>query len=304
MDFLAINDSQKALCEAYYADPAMLNKFSPDEYATCASEHIEKVNGFLETEGFSARLSPGSEAALYVAARLKIKFQWPTIGHQGSLSAVGVDYRGVRFEQQSGHDFRVYQVTGCSEISEVLSVRATNGDEICMAMPQGDTVFERFALLEAISRWEGAKGTLSNYDSATFPMVDIDDAVDASWLRGLKAQGPINFVKGGAICSLGSRGPVLYEIGQAVQQTKFQMNHKGAAVESAAAMEILDVDGPGEKEYHAFVINRPFYLWIMRQGIATPVFAAFIDQADWKMPVHTDTVFHPRRSEAKCCCLQ
>ncbi len=287
INFSPSNDTQRALCEAYRLDPFMLQRFSPAEYATCVSLDIEEVNKFLGTKGFNARLSGGSERALYVAAMLNIRFEWPMIGDLGFLSVDGVDYPSVRFETRHGHEFSVYHLRDCAEISEVLAVTATNGDEIFMAMQEGDTVLQRFDLLEAISRWKRDERRSLRYNTVIFPMIDIDHEVDTTWLSGLQV---INDAS------------VLCEIGQAVQQTKFQMNHKGAAVESAAAMEVLDGDGSGKKEYRAFTINRPFYLWIMRKDVTTPIFAGYIDHSNWKAPVDTEDVID--RSVSSCCCIQ
>ena len=35
---------------------------------------------------------------------------------------------------------------------------------------------------------------------------------------------------------------------------------------------------------HGYIINEPFYLWIMRKGVMLPIFAAYFDEESWKAP--------------------
>lgn len=73
-----------------------------------------------------------------------------------------------------------------------------------------------------------------------------------------------------------------YRIRQALQETRFQMNEKGARAQSAVAIEICVkcIQQPTP----TFDITEPFYIWIERPGMSVPLFAAYVDQVDWKEP--------------------
>jgi hypothetical protein len=105
-----------------------------------------------------------------------------------------------------------------------------------------------------------ASRTEISYSDAIVPMVDIDQEVDISWLVGMRMSDSM-------------------KISQARQQTKFQMNEKGAKVQSAATICIEKCFRPKE-----FKICDSFYLCIVRPGMKTPVFAAYIDKDSWKEP--------------------
>jgi hypothetical protein len=72
-----------------------------------------------------------------------------------------------------------------------------------------------------------------------------------------------------------------FYIGQALQQTKFRMNEKGAKVESAVAMSL---NRGMAVEPEPYVIDRPFVLWIERPGMAIPFFAAVLCEDVWREP--------------------
>jgi hypothetical protein len=222
------------------------------------------------------------------------------MGKRGRKSILDVnkkEYPAVKFDKEEGQLFRVYKNrTSTSKIS-ILEIVAKNGDYVYMAkrpmhypqicwrgtnpgpIPKLKGSPERapsdqFDILRNIEEFKAelSDENLVNYDEAVFPMVDIDQEVDVKWLENIKA------------CS---ENEEKYAVVQALQQTKFQMNEKGAKVESAAAISMVYTEcAPKPKK--VFTITDSFYLWIMRPGMKTPIFAAYIDFDAWKAPKIAD----------------
>lgn len=66
-----------------------------------------------------------------------------------------------------------------------------------------------------------------------------------------------------------------YFIGQALQETRFQMDEKNVAAQNAVQRCCL-------KSVPTFKLDKPFYLWIERLGMTIPLFAAYIAIDNWK----------------------
>lgn len=66
-------------------------------------------------------------------------------------------------------------------------------------------------------------------------------------------------------------------IAQAEQQTKFSMDETGARVEDAVVLAVIQC-----MLQPAYVLDKPFYVWIHREGAPEPYFAGYITPQDWK----------------------
>jgi len=119
----------------------------------------------------------------------------------------------------------------------------------------------KFGIFLKVAELERVKATSHNYSGASFPMIDLDVKPDISWIKGLRIG-------------------VDYWVDQAIQQTKFRMNEFGARAQSAVGMTLrCKGAGPGPH-----VIDRPFLLWIQRDGMQFPLFAAVLCEDSWKEP--------------------
>ena len=107
---------------------------------------------------------------------------------------------------------------------------------------------------------------LGHYDSLVFPMIDLNQQVDISWLGGLKTTDEAGRV---------------WEISQAKQQTKFKMNELGARVKSAVAVAIRCLS---IARNNPIIIDKPFFLWIQRQGLSYPLLYSYLDYECWSNP--------------------
>jgi len=100
------------------------------------------------------------------------------------------------------------------------------------------------------------------FEGVMFPMVELDMQPDIRWIHGMEN---------------GS-----WSIEQALQQTRFRMNEKGAKVESAAAMRSICEDASAKPT--PVLIDGPFLLWIERKGLDVPLFCAVLCEDAWKEP--------------------
>jgi serine protease inhibitor len=100
-------------------------------------------------------------------------------------------------------------------------------------------------------------------------MIDLNETVDIGWLKEMLT-----------VDEIGDS----WKISQALQQTKFKMNETGAHVKSAVAIGVMRCVSFGRPPELHLVIDKPFLLWIAREGTSLPIFAAYLDEDVWKDP--------------------
>jgi hypothetical protein len=224
-----------------------------------------------------------SEKNSDIASILNIALEWEHEGTKTTFNESCLEYEdgtsinvpldkefpAVKFSKEEGQNFKVYKVTTAgtplsNNHNKILEIKAKNGDWVYMMVDWfmygsgwgmgGFNPFKSFYLLNAITMWQASvisENEITDYDEAIFPMVNIG-----------------------------------YEVVQALQQTKFQMNEKGAKIISAAAMNIFECTACCEpKPKKALKFDDSFYLWIVRPGMKTPIFAAYIDTDAWKASI-------------------
>ncbi|MFC1623036.1 hypothetical protein ACFL2R_01355 [Patescibacteria group bacterium] len=235
-----------------------VEKFSKKELRAWVSNSAEEINEILKKEGFDIRLHdlrPGETAFLSI---LQILLKWITPGTECVIRRPGdlKEYPGVFLRKG-------FQVLASSNHADsIICIQSKNGDQVFMTI--ADEELKDFKLFKKIEMLDiGIElAELTNISSVKFPMIDLDQQPDISWL-----QGTYHHQEG--------------VIAQAKQQTKFKMNEKGALLESAVAITTMKCCLHNKKE---ITINQPFYLWIKRPGVSLPIFCAYMDTASWKKP--------------------
>lgn len=256
------NANQAILLDQYYPKKNQLSLISPNEMKSIASQDLSVVNRFLKENGFAIQLDERKDADFAVASILKIMLEWKKEAKKCSFTRDGKEYTAVSMNE----GFRVRSnVLGVKQVE----IEAKNGDIIYMSIAQQP--LQGFELLERLEHYltgnpnNPSRCFLSTwteeYDSLIFPVVDIKQEVDIKWLERM------------------SYGRAF--ITQALQETHFKMNDKGATAKSAVAIAGIRCCAPSKKSYS---IDQPFYLWIMRPGMSIPLFAAYIEPSDWKEP--------------------
>ncbi len=239
------------------------------ELSGIASRSHEVINQFLASKKFDIRLDPfppaNSEAKPWGAASvLDVMVEWIT---EGTQRPIWSDDRSARFEGVELKDgVRIFVTPGREE--PIVRVTTKSGDVVYMSMcdsgePNMDT------LLDTVGEWSRNLVPHYGYRGVVFPMIDLDERPDISWLVGLRTYDNEGF---------------LNEVTQALQQTKFKMNEKGARVKSAVAIGGMRTTSMPMPEPPPYVINKRFMLWVVREGLTMPLFVADLTEENFKNP--------------------
>jgi len=203
-------------------------------------------------------IEPGNFGA---ASVLDLLVEWEQKGQaiklktsKGEYDGVSIDKKGVRIRNSRAHR------------SPVAELATKSGDQVFMTildnppLQDGDLVDLAQRIQKGLD-WEPVK-----YDGLMFPMVDLNQQVDISWLQGLSTTGE-------------DGRPAV--ISKAIQQNILKMNETGAQAKSAVAvMALRGFDFPKPP----MVIDRPFMVWFARKGLSQPLFVGYIKEDAWKNP--------------------
>lgn len=270
----AVNDTQAHFLEKFFPTREELSKFSEKELRSWASWVAAELNKILEGEGFDIRLEEFKPNTFGVVSILKLMVEWIVKGERDQLVVEGTDYPAVKMEPTTlgevGGELKVVTIfeayTSSQDFHPVAMLHTKSGDKVYMTIADGPV--QDFGLMARINEIRSSlEPAERRYDWLKFPMVDLNQEVDITWLKDMWT-------------TIGDSKDKAY-ISQALQQTKFKMNEFGARVESAVAvaatLEAVFVE-------QGLEIDKPFFLWIEREGVSIPVIYAYIDQDDWEDP--------------------
>jgi len=189
-----------------------------------------------------------------VASVFDVKVDWVSPGEESAVRTNQGVYVGAAMES-----FKVFTVPGTDE--KVVCLTAKTGERLFMVM--GEPPQDELQLMKNVRQLSASlHPEIKAVSRLLFPKIALDRNEDISWLCGLStldADGGENV------------------IAQALQQTKFKLDHLGAHVESTAAMEV----SRGFNMSPSIIIHRPFYVWLERDGLNLPLFAAYLDTDVW-----------------------
>ncbi len=227
------------------------------EIESIASFSTDEINAFLKERGFTIQLKPWSPPNFGVASVLDLLVEWIEAGEATLVTADdGRQFPGVRI---SGAGVRFFSAPGHPD--PVAGLESKSGDRVYTTMldqPPGG--FDLIAKAQELTR---NKQPSQEYGGLIFPMVDLNQEVDVSWLIDM---------------STSSEDDLPAIIAQALQQTKLRMNEIGARADSAAAIAVRGIPQPD------YVINRPFLVWFERDSLGQPLFVGHITPDDWRNP--------------------
>ncbi len=244
-------------------DVALMN-----EIQSMASHDVDKVNRFLRDHGFSIQLDPITDDTFAVASILDVLVEWLKAGTRTMI----LDARGDRYDAVKIKDRQSVHVHHVPRYDDMAVSIQTLDPKTAVWMMMCDDELEHLDLIDRTQVVRSAiagNAQLNEHDGVIFPMVAMDHEVDISWLRGVN--------------TTAADGEPAW-ISQALQQTKFRMNERGARAESAVAMAVtrsISFD-------KLYTIDRPFLVWIERECCSLPLFAARINPEDWKDPGSLD----------------
>jgi len=264
-DWQPINDTQRLFLREFFA-PGRAESCSISEIESIASFTADDINRFLKARGFDIQLAPlrndGRWKEFGVASVLDLLVKWFKPGNETTLK--GLDrqvypaiHQGIEvssFYQSERHDY------------PIARLKTTSSDQVYIT--KLDNAPADFKLLHYTQELATSLKPISDYGGVTFPMVDLKQEVDISWLIDLattSAQGE----------------PV--KITQALQETHLAMNEQGARAKSGVAVAVAVAAA-----YHVptpeLLIDGPFLIWFQRPGLSVPLFVGHLTEEHWKKP--------------------
>ncbi len=246
-----------------------LGKFSEEELRSWVSRNADELNKVLKDEGFDIQLEKFHKDEFGVVSILDVLVEWLVAGQKTKIKCGDSQYDAVEIGQYSevdGQNRRLFVACSTTKHAHPIVVLETkSGDHVYMTI--ADRPLSGFELIERI---DVIRGSLYHPEPATaviFPMIDLNQQEDISGLKGMWTT------------DMAGHG---WTVSQALQQTKFKMNERGARVKSAVAIAITRTSV--KISLQKILIDRPFFLWIGRPGVSTPLMYAYIDEKDWKNP--------------------
>lgn len=250
----AVTDIQKQFLSLYWDKLAETKQLPELEWM--ADTAVQTINRWLKAHGFSIQLNDTGPGSIAVASILDVLEEWVKKGTETVLRTDRGEFPAVILKE--GVEIRYNPDAHAYPIARVAT---KSRDVVCMTVM--DTVRKGiFALAKEVEAMQAVTDVAHQWSGVKFPMIDYDREEDIRWIIGMVVRRD-------------------WFIEQAVQQTKFRMDEEGAHVKSAAAMTLrtCSVPGPGP-----VVINKPFLLWIERQGIEQPLFAGVFAEDVWRRP--------------------
>ncbi len=232
------------------------------EIESIASWKAQVINQFLQERGFSIQLEELDDDTFGVASVLDLLVEWIVEGFATTITTSDMkDYPGVQIDAKG-----ISYFTTPGHSNPIAQIHTKNDDRVYLTMmsnpPEG---FDLVARAEELTT--GMKACYE-YGDLVFPMVDLDQRENISWLLNMETTRQ----------NTGQRA----WISQALQQTKLKMNEMGAHVKSAVAIAVSLEMFIQTKPDH--VINQPFLVWFMRDGLSKPLFVGHITTESWKNP--------------------
>lgn len=254
----SVNDQQETFIAKYLPYKNQLeNLFSKNELKTRISPDVNDVNNFLAENNFDIQLQKqiAEDNPMYLASIMNILVKWEREGTASCLKYNETTYPSVTMNY-ANNSFSCFTTNVHSE--PIIALKTQSDDTIFITIAdQKRSGLDLLSYVMAIPN----RGKYEGYTLIKFPMIDIDEQPDVSWLVDIKNG--------------------LWWISEALQQTKFQMNEEGAAAQNTSVRltRFENLLAPNE-----LIIDKPFFLWIKRKGLDLPVFAAYLDIDTWKRP--------------------
>jgi|GEM_PF-3498152 len=291
-EFASNNETQKMFLSTYFADRfnAHLKDFTPEELKTKASDKCNDVNDFLKTNGFEIQLKQGSMDAFYIAAILNVATTWQKEGidyyvdwyrdrcdviYPGDM--LTEYYKAVKLSYDK--PFKLYSTK--EHPYEIIEIPTQSNDIVYMTLSDGSNLpTNDFALAKKIQQLAKNKKITASTSEAIFPQISLTDTKSLDWLVSLDCLAKTITTPFGIDGDIHNHPDIatnkVSEISQALQETHFSMDTKGTKVRSACALTFTKCF---YAKSHPFVIEKPFYLWIERNGEI--YFYAYLDQDTW-----------------------
>jgi hypothetical protein len=256
----AINSQQTFFLKNFFSQKEELRNFSSKEIKAWASSDYNVLNKIARENGFDIQLNEFGPDEFGSLAIFDVLIEWLK---KGSLTSIRYNDQVYQAAALTKDIYKIYGINNGIYPHPIVEIQTKSKDRVFMTIAASNDNLNAFNLVETINnlreimRHVDSNGIcrLFNYDSVVFPCVDLNQQVDISWLKGMRSN-------------------ELY-VNQALQQTKFKMDEKGARVQSSVMTSMARCMPL------VLTINKPFYIWIERENCTIPVFMGYIDSSDW-----------------------
>lgn len=261
----AVNATQTRFLKEFFL-PGREESLSIAEIESIASFTAAEINRFLQKRGFKITLPPfqsnGRVKEFGVASVLDLLVNWLKPGTATTLKGQDEQmYPAARLKTEVSSFFQA-----TDHPYPVAQLKTTSPNLVYMT--RLDRALANFELLTYARQLANSLKPIYDYDAVVFPMVDLTQEVDVSWLINLET-------------TSANGEPV--KITQAVQETHLTMNEKGARAQSAFAGTVA-VALAYRVPKPDLLIDGPFLIWFQRPGLSEPLFTGYITETDWKSP--------------------
>lgn len=224
------------------------------------------INRFLRERGFKIELPPFQNndrvKEFGIASVLDLLVNWLKPGSETTLKGQNEQmYPAARLKSEVSSFYQAADHT-----YPIAQLKTTSNDLVYMT--RLDRARADFELLQYARQLAGSLKPIYDYEAVVFPMVDLKQEVDVSWLINLET-------------TSASGEPV--KITQALQETHLAMNQTGARAQSAFAGTVA-VALAHRMPKPDLLIDGPFLIWFQRPGLTEPLFVGYITEQDWKNP--------------------
>jgi len=264
------NPEQEWLLEKLAGISSQLSSIG--EIKSIASWKAEDINRFLKENGFNIRLEEFGSYEFGAASILDVLLHWIVEGEKKEIfhHLTQKKYPGVRMVIGSRRGTPNAQIFSAPLHSYPIAGIRTKTEDVVFLTIAGNPPQDDVELIKKVGELNRTKNQSSEpYEAIHFPMVDLRQETLIPWLAGLQGMArnnlPAKFLK-------------------TMQEVILKMDHKGVQVKMAAVGHLLlkAIDEPHVRK--DMIIDRPFFLWIVRPGVEEPVVAAYIEVSDWKEP--------------------
>ncbi len=271
----ADNATQSLFLEEFFAQASRRESSRIPEIESIAAWDAEVINRFLRERGFEIQLLPFSNNTFApefgVASVLDMFVTWLEPGQEVTLKANNSDELATKSEKEYP---AVRMATGVSfhrasqHPHAIAKLETQSYDAVYLT--RLDTAPTGFDLLRYTKQLSAALNPNYDYEGVVFPMVDLKQKVDISWLINMSTITDTN-------------KPAV--ISQALQETHFSMDPKGAHAKSAVALAVRMMGAiPFHPPLPDLIIDGPMLVWCERYSLTQPLFVAHVTQEDWKKP--------------------
>ncbi len=258
-----INHFQEYFLTNCYSKRSELSHFNQKELQVWVSPDYKYLNTIAKGHNFDIHFQPFEPNEIGSLSIFDISLKWLKVGEQSRIKYKGKPYEAIEFD--SG--FSVFNSDNFPH--PIVKIKTKSKDVVYMAI--ADEPLEKFELLEKIySLQRFVKETKEEtYDELTFPKAILNHIEEISWLKKMW-------------CPHKTEVDLWWEVTEAFQQTKFTMDKEGAYVQSGVVVQLMMKTSAANFK-KTVNINKPFYIWIEREGCVLPIFTGYLDETSWSI---------------------